>query len=62
MSKYDKSLTEVWKWKESVYQDVKDLTPKEFIDKIKRDADQVLKESAIELETIPAKEDRRKTG
>lgn len=62
MSKYDKSLTEVWKWKEVVYQDVKDLAPKAYIDKIKHDADQILKENSIELETIPATEDRRKIG
>lgn len=62
MSKYDKSLTDVWHWKESVYQDVKDLTPKEYIDKIKYDADQILKENSIELEAIPAEEDRRKIG
>lgn len=62
MSKYDKSLTDVWDWKESVYKDIKDLTPKEYIDKIKHNADRVLKENAIELETIPAIEERRKIG
>lgn len=62
MSKYDKSLTEVWKWKENVYQDVKGLTSKEMIGKIEHDADKILKEHSIELETIPPKEDRRKIG
>ena len=52
MKKYNKSLIEVWEWKNNVYQDVKNLTAKEYIEKIKSDAETILLEEHIKLTTI----------
>jgi len=49
MQKYDKSLIEVWEWKEQVYQELKDLTDQEIIEKIRKNADKMLLESKMEL-------------
>ncbi|HGJ67082.1 TPA: hypothetical protein ENS27_17110 [bacterium] len=49
MQKYDKSLMEVWEWKEKVYQEVKDLSAQEYIEKVKKDADKFLSEHRIKL-------------
>lgn len=62
MRKYDKSLIEVWEWKEKVYRDVKDLTTKEYIEKIKNDTDKILAESQILLETVALKEKKQKVA
>jgi len=60
MKKYDKSLIEVWEWKERVYHDLKDLTPKECIERIKEDADRILSDALIELTRVsPKKEDQK---
>ncbi len=58
MKNYDKSLIEVWKWKEEVYQDVKDLTTDEYITKIRTDTDKILSENAIRLKTWKDNRDR----
>lgn len=55
MKKYDKSLVEVWEWKEQVYQDVKDLSPQEYIAKLRRDADKLLAKHKIKLTVVPPK-------
>ncbi|MEK6690399.1 MAG: hypothetical protein AABY78_03735 [Nitrospirota bacterium] len=60
MQKYDKSLTEVWEWKMRVYQDVKDLTPKEYIEKIRNDADKILSESGVKLTLVPPKKEHQR--
>lgn len=52
MKRYDKSLVEVWEWKEQVYRDVKDLPPNEYLKKIKTDAEKILSESRINLNPI----------
>lgn len=49
MKKYDKSLLEVWEWKESIYQDVKGLSAKEYVEKARMTADKVLSENSIKL-------------
>jgi len=49
---YDQSLIEVWEWKEKVYQDIKNLTTKEYVEKVKNDADKLLSENSIELTPI----------
>jgi hypothetical protein len=36
--KYDKSLEQVWEWKDAIYNEVKDLPVKERIEYIKREA------------------------
>ena len=50
MEKFDKSLMEVWDWKEKVYQETKDLSDKEYIEKLQSDTDKILKEAGIALE------------
>jgi nitrogen-specific signal transduction histidine kinase len=62
MRKYDKSLIEVWEWKEKVYQDVKDLTAKEYIEKIKSDAEKILVESRVKLKAISLREEKQKVA
>ncbi|MBI5741083.1 MAG: hypothetical protein HZA16_10215 [Nitrospirae bacterium] len=62
MRKYDKSLIEVWEWKEKVYSDVKDLTAKEYIEKIKSDAEKILAESRVELKTVSSREEKQKVA
>lgn len=59
MRKYDKSLIEVWEWKERVYHDVKDLTAKEYIEKIRKDADKILSDALIKLTPISMKEEHQ---
>jgi hypothetical protein len=60
MKKYDKSLIEAWEWKEKVYENVKDLTPEQYINKVKEDADRILTDAHIELTPVSKKkEDQR---
>lgn len=60
MKKYDKSLLEVWEWKEKVYQDVKDLTAEEYIEKVRKDADKILSNGLINLTPVALKKDPHK--
>ncbi len=62
MRKYDKSLIEVWEWKEKVYTDVKDLSAKEYIERIRNDADKILTDSRIKLKVISLKEKHQKVA
>ncbi|MBI4654874.1 MAG: hypothetical protein HY752_07780 [Nitrospirae bacterium] len=62
MRKYDKSLIEVWDWKEKVYHDVKDLSAKDYIERVKEDAAKILTESQIKLKTISLKEKQQKVA
>lgn len=55
MKNYDKSLVEVWGWKKKVYQDIKDLTPKKYVEKISKDADKILSENCIKLKPVTLK-------
>ena len=57
MKKYDKSLLEVWEWKEKVYQDVKDLTAEEYIEKVRKDADKILSNGLINVTPLALKKD-----
>ena len=60
MKNYDKSLIEIWDWKEKVYQDVKDLTSKEYIEKIKKDADKTFSEHNVQLAAMYSKKEDHK--
>jgi len=62
MKEYDKSLIEVWEWKERVYHDVKDLTAKEYIERIKDDADKILSDALIKLTPVPPKKEHQKAA
>lgn len=52
MKNYDNSLIEVWKWKERVYEDTKEMSAKEYVEKVRSDADKILSENAIKLTPI----------
>ena len=60
MKKYDKSLLEVWEWKEKVYQDVKDLTAQEYVEKVRKDADKILSTGLINLTPVALKKEPHK--
>ena len=60
MRTYDKSLIEVWDWKESVYREAKGLSATDYIRKMTKDADTILSESHIELPPISASRRREK--
>jgi len=62
MRTYDKSLTEVWEWKEGVYRETKGLSAKDYIHKMTKDADSVLSESHIELTPISFSRKREKVA
>lgn len=62
MKKYDRSLIEVWEWKEKVYRDVKDLSAKEYIKRVKEDATKILTEGRINLKTVSLKEKQQKVA
>jgi hypothetical protein len=49
MRTYDKSLTEVWGWKEKVYNETKALSAVDYIKKFKQDADTILSKNQITL-------------
>jgi len=60
MKRYDKSLIEVWEWKEKVYREVKDMSPSEYVKKIKNDAEKILSNSHIKLPTVAISKRRQK--
>jgi len=62
MKRYDKSLIEVWEWKENIYREVKDLAPSEYVKKIKNDAEKILSDSHINLNTVVITEKHRKAA
>lgn len=62
MKKYDKSLLEVWEWKEKVYHAVKDLSASGYIEKVKKDAAKILTESQIKVKTLSLKEKQQKVA
>ena len=62
MKRYDKSLIEVWEWKEKVYREVKDMSPSEYVKKIKNDAEKILSNSHIKLPTVGISKRRQKVA
>jgi len=62
MKRYDKSLIEVWEWKEKVYREVKDMSPSEYVKKIKNDAEKILSNSHIKLPTVAISKRRQKVA
>jgi len=59
MKKYDKSLLEVWEWKEKVYQEVRELSAKEYVEKIRNGADRILSDNRIKLVPVSLKKEHR---
>ncbi len=62
MKTYDASLTEVWEWKDKVYQDIKGLTLKGRLEKIRKDADKILADSHIELTPMTLRKEHQRAG
>jgi uncharacterized protein YeaC (DUF1315 family) len=50
--KVDKSLQEVWDWKDKVYQETKHLSMKETVDYIHKGAEQLCKKYGLKLKTL----------
>ena len=59
---YDKSLTEVWEWKESVYSEARGLSATDYIRKLTKDADTMLSDGHIELISFPVSGKREKVA
>jgi hypothetical protein len=62
MRKYDESIIEVWEWKEKVYQDVKGLTPKEYIERIKAEAEKILSDALVDLTPVSSRREDKKAA
>jgi len=62
MRRYEESLTEVWEWKEKVYQDVKDLTTEDYLEKLRGDAERILSENHTKLTPISSKKGLQKVA
>jgi len=62
MRTYDKSLTEVWEWKERVYRDTEGLSAGDYIVKTTKDADTILSKGRIELIPFPASDKRKRVA
>ena len=50
--KYDKSLEEVWEWKDRGYQRVKGLTMDEKVKKIREGAEELCKKYGLKLKKL----------
>lgn len=50
--KVDKSLQEVWNWKEKVYQATKHLSVRETAKKIHEDVEKIKKKYGLKLKTL----------
>lgn len=59
MRNYDKSLIEVWGWKDKVYSEVKGLSGKEYVEKIRKDAEKLLAGGSIRLKSVSVKSERQ---
>ena len=50
--KADKSLEEVWKWKEKVYNETKGMSVEEQVNAIKANAQKAIKKYGLNLEVV----------
>lgn len=50
--KVDKSLQEVWEWKDSIYEETKHLPLKEFVKKMKKDVEEIHKKYNLHLKRL----------
>jgi len=55
MNKFDKSLTEVWQWKEEVFKDFTGLKSRDIVKRFKSDANKILSGASIKLQTVPVR-------
>jgi hypothetical protein len=54
--KTEKSLEEVWNWKEKTYQETKDLSIEERVNKIKEEANELSRKYDLNLTKIKSKQ------
>ncbi len=52
--KIDKSLEEVWKWKDEIYQETKNMAFHRRVEHINKNADDFCKRYGIKLKTSPS--------
>jgi len=52
MLKYDKSLKEIWEWRNKLADQNKILTNEEYLKKLKNKTDKILKDHNIKLEKV----------
>lgn len=50
--KADKSIEEVWKWKDEIYEENKNLSLKDYVESLKNDSEIFLKSRNIELKKL----------
>lgn len=62
MKRYDKSLTEVWEWKDKVYQEFKGLTTEDYLEKLRGDAERILSENRAKLTPVSQKKELQKVA
>ena len=62
MRNYDKSLIEVWGWKDKVYEEVKGLSGKEYVEKIGKDAQKLLVSGSIRLKSVSVESEHQRTS
>jgi hypothetical protein len=60
MKKPDKSLREVWGWKEKVFQEYGQFSSEEYIQKMKNNADKLLTANKLKLQEISLQRKNRK--
>ena len=53
--KYDRSLEEVWEWKDQVYQKTKGLTMDQTVEKIRKGAEELCKKYNLQLKKASPK-------
>ena len=56
--KTDKSLEEVWNWKEEIYQETKDMSMEERVRRIKENASKIDKEYKLDLKVVSKRNGR----
>ena len=62
MKKYDKSLIEVWEWKDKVYQDFRDLPVNEYANKVREESDAIMAKHGIRLKRVKVKTQMKRTA
>jgi hypothetical protein len=62
MRTYDKSLTEVWEWKDEIYGETKGLSTEDLIKRIKEGADTALSKNRVDLVSTSLPDKRKKVA
>ncbi len=56
--KIDRSLEEVWRWKEKIYQETKGMSVEERVKKIKENASRINQKYGLDLKTVNMRSSR----